>query len=297
MSAVPPTWRGVLFLNPRAGSFSAADESDLRTLAYENGLRVVEVTPALDVRAIVRESLESRLREFVVAGGDGSIHHVAQALAGTEGVLGVLPIGTVNHTARDLLLPVNWREAFDVAIHGKIRQIDAGRINGIYFLNSVMIGIYPALTEYRERFRSTHSKWRAYLLAARLALRQFRHVTLVCEMKDRVETIKTHMFVVSINAYDLSQAGVVALKTSFEDGRLTIYSLRFRNRFEFVRAAAKFFRGKLAEVEGFRSIRTPSVRIDFARSKLRISIDGEVSEMKPPLQIVAVPSILLVRAP
>lgn len=289
--------RGVLFLNPRAGSFSAGDESALRTLAAEHDLRVVDVNPSVDVRAVVRQSLDAGLRTFAVAGGDGSIHHVAQALVNTEGVLGVIPVGSLNHLARDLQIPLDWRAAFDTAIRGTIRQIDVGRINGRYFLNSVMLGVYPTLTEYRERFRSMHSRWRAYAKAARLALRHFPHVSLVVELDGRVETFRTQMFVVAVNAYDLSQAGLVSPKTTFNDGRLTIYSLSFMSRNQFVRAAAHYFRGKITDVPGFRSIRTAALRVDAARPKLRVSVDGELLDMTLPLQIAAVPSSLLVRAP
>lgn len=289
--------RGILFLNARAGTFTVADESALRTMAEENGLRVVEVVPGVNVRAVVRESLDAGLRSFVVAGGDGSLHHVAQTLVGTEGVLGVVPVGSVNHLARDLQLPIDdWRAAMEVALRGEVRQIDVGRINGRYFLNSVMLGIYPTLSEFRERFRSMHSRWGAYAKAARLALHQFPHVTLVVELDGRVETFRTQMFVVAVNAYDLNTTGIVAPKTTFNDGRLTMYSLSFMSRPQFVRAAAKYLRGKIVDVEGFRSVRTTQLRVDTPKKTMSISVDGELVEMETPLQIAAVPSSLLVRA-
>lgn len=289
---------GVLFLNPRAGTFESGDESSLRTLAEENALRVVEVRPEVDVRRVVRESLDAGMRRFVVAGGDGSVHHVAQALVGTDGVLGVVPVGSVNHLARDLQIPVDdWRVAFEIAVRGEVRQIDVGLINGQYFLNSVMLGLYPTISHYRERFRSLHSRWRAYLKAARLALHHFPHVTLVVELDDRVETLRTQMFVIAVNSYDLSQAGIVSPKTTFNDGRLTMYSLSFMRRPQFIRAAAKYFRGRIVDVPGFRSVRTTRIRIDTGKRRLRVSIDGELNDMETPLQIAAVPSSLLVRAP
>lgn len=290
--------RGVLFLNPRAGTFAAGDESALRTAAHEGGLRVVDVDRSINVRTIVRESLDAGLKSFVVAGGDGSVHHVAQALVGTEGVLGVVPVGSLNHLARDLQIPLgDWRAALDIALTGEVRQIDVGRVNGYYFLNSVMLGIYPTISEFRERFRSLHSRWRAYAKAARLALHQFPHVSLVVEMEGRVETFRTQMFVVAVNSYDLEQTGLVAPKVTFNDGRLTIYSLSFMSRSQFVRAAAMYLRGKIVNVPGFRRIRTPHLRVDTGRRKLRVSLDGELIEMETPLQIAAVPSALLVRAP
>lgn len=290
--------RGILFLNPRAGTFSTGDESSLRTLAEENGLRVLDVRPELDVRKAVREALDTGMRTFVVAGGDGSVHHVAQSLVNTEGVLGVVPVGSVNHLARDLEVPIgDWQAAFDIAIKGEIRQIDVGRVNGRYFINSVMLGLYPSISEFRERFRSINNRWAAYFKAARLALRHFPHVTLVLEHDGRVETLRTQMFVVAVNAYDLSTVGMVAPKTTLHDGRLSIYSLSFMSRTQFVRAAAKYFRGKIVDVPGFRAIRTAQLRVDTGRGRLRVSLDGELTEMQTPLQIAAVPSSLLVRAP
>lgn len=288
--------RGVLFLNPRAGSFTTTDESSLRTMAEENGLRVVEIRPGIDIRRIVKETLDAGLKTFLVAGGDGSVHSVAQALVGTEGVLGVVPVGSVNHLARDLQIPLDWRAAFEVALHGELRQIDVGRINGVYFLNSVMLGIYPTISAYREHFRSLHSKWRAYLKAIRLALRQFPHVTLVVELDGRVQTVRTQMFVVAVNSYDLTATGVVSPKTTFNDGRVSIYSLSFMSRWQFIGAAAKYLRGRIGDVPGFRRVRTAQLRVDTAHRKLRVSIDGELHDMKPPLQIAAVPASLLVRA-
>lgn len=290
--------KGVLFLNPRAGTFSAADATRLRELAHENGLRIVEITPELDARASVREALDAGLRTFVVAGGDGSVHHVAQGLVGTDGVLGVVPVGSVNHLARDLELPLgDWEGSFETAVRGQVRQIDVGLVNGRYFINSVMLGLYPTVSQYRERFRSMHSRWRAYIKAARLALRLFPHVTLVVEHDGQVETLRTQMFVVAVNAYDLSAAGIVSPKTTFNDGRLTMYSLSFMSRWEFIRAAAKYFRGRIADVEGFKRVRTAQMRIDTGGRKLQVSVDGELADLETPLQIASVPASLLVRAP
>lgn len=284
-------------MNPRAGSFSPSDESALRTLAAENGLQVVEMRPELDIRSKVRETLTRGLRTFLVAGGDGSIHYSIQALVGTEGILGIVPVGSVNHLARDLEIPLDWREAFEVALRGETRQIDVGLVNGRYFLNSIMLGIYPTMTSYREHFRSTNSKWVAYAKAFRLALRSFPHVTVVIELDDRVETLRTQMFTVAVNAYDLSQVGLISPKITFNDGHLSMYSLSFMRRTEFMVAAARFLRGRVDDIPGFRRVRTRQLRIDTPRRKLRLAVDGEVMELATPLQVSVVPASLLVRAP
>jgi diacylglycerol kinase family enzyme len=90
--------------------------------------------------------------------------------------------------------------------------------------------------------------------------------------------------------------GLVAPKTSLTDGRLSIYSLSFMSRWQFMRAAAKYFRGKIHDVPGFRTVRTAQLRVDTGKRRLRVSVDGELLEMEAPLQIAAVPASLLVRA-
>src|SRR5205085_11499104 len=50
--------------------------------------------------------------EIVVAGGgDGTISAVASVLAGTDKIMGVLPLGTLNHFAKDLSIPLDLEEA------------------------------------------------------------------------------------------------------------------------------------------------------------------------------------------
>jgi diacylglycerol kinase family enzyme len=61
-------------------------------------------------------------------GGDGTIHDVIQGLAGTPVALAVLPFGTANALAHDLVIPLRPSAAAEVAVHGRVRRIPLGRI-------------------------------------------------------------------------------------------------------------------------------------------------------------------------
>ena len=73
----------------------------------------VDVTLAASGDEIIEAAQRARERmQIVVAGGgDGTMNAVASALVGTDIALGVLPLGTLNHFAKDLHIPLNLGEA------------------------------------------------------------------------------------------------------------------------------------------------------------------------------------------
>jgi YegS/Rv2252/BmrU family lipid kinase len=75
-----------------------------------------------------RLAVERGADVVVAAGGDGTVRAVAEALAGTGVVMGMVPAGTGNLLARTLGLPTDVGAAIRVALTGDDRHIDVGRI-------------------------------------------------------------------------------------------------------------------------------------------------------------------------
>jgi hypothetical protein len=94
---------------------------------------------------------------IVMGGGDGSIRAAASVLAGGNVPLGILPLGTFNHFARDLHLPFDLEAALAVIARGHVRLVDVGEVNGQVFLNNSSLGIYPHLVAERDRKGATVS--------------------------------------------------------------------------------------------------------------------------------------------
>ena len=84
---------------------------------------------------------------IVVGGGDGTLTCAAGRVAGTNVVLGVLPLGTANDFARTLEIPNDLVEACAAMAEGKVVDIDLGRANGQPFLNVASVGLSVAVTE------------------------------------------------------------------------------------------------------------------------------------------------------
>ena len=293
-----PTPKGLLFFNTSSGIRLADSEAEaLVSAAGEMGLDVVRLTSDTDIAALVRARTAEGQRLFVAAGGDGTVHHVVQALVNSEAALGVVPIGTYNHFAKDIGIPLDWRTALDTAVNGATLQIDAARANERFFINNLSMGLYPEMVARREQHGRDYPRWKARLLAAYGTFRKYPHVTLTVESEHHHEVVRTHVFMVSNNTYDLSRIGVEAPRTRMTEGRLSVYWLPHLPRVRLMKFVAHYLAGRVHEAPGFRSFRTLRMKVQSPRMTLHVGLDGELFEMAAPMVITIVPQGLLVKVP
>lgn len=116
----------------------------LAEAAAEAGLQanVEPVPPPERLADLVGSAQREGFDTIVAAGGDGTIHSVAQALVGSPLRLGILPMGTANNVARMLGLPFDLKEAFKVIVQGHETAIDVGRVADTYFLEAAGVGLF-----------------------------------------------------------------------------------------------------------------------------------------------------------
>jgi diacylglycerol kinase family enzyme len=85
-----------------------------------------------------RQALVQGADRVLVWGGDGMVQRCIDVLAGTGATIGILPAGTANLFATNLGIPRDFDRAVDVALHGALRELDVGVVNGERF--AVMAG-------------------------------------------------------------------------------------------------------------------------------------------------------------
>jgi diacylglycerol kinase family enzyme len=286
--------KGLMLLNPSSG---VKLPPDLEEAARHAGLEVIRLGDGVDCAALVRSRMNEGLRLFVAAGGDGTVNHLVQALANTEGVLGVIPVGTYNHFANDLGVPMAWRDALEVIVRGVTKQVDIARANERFFVNNISMGLYPELVAKREARGRDYPRWKARLYAAFSTLRKFPHVAVTLESEHHQEVVRTHVLMVSNNTYDLSRIGIQAPRRGLGEGRLSVYWLPHVPRFKLMSFIAHYLAGRVREAPGFRSFRTARIKVQSSHRHLHVGIDGEVVTMDVPLMVTIVPQSLLVRVP
>ncbi|HSF43643.1 MAG TPA: acylglycerol kinase family protein, partial [Thermoanaerobaculia bacterium] len=121
---------GVRFLvNPASGRGTGASHLDrIRVLASRAEAGLVVSRKVEDLAAYARRAAEDGIERLLVAGGDGTMHHAAQGLAGTSCALGVIPLGTGNDLAATLGVPPDMDAAVKRALDGEARSIDLARV-------------------------------------------------------------------------------------------------------------------------------------------------------------------------
>lgn len=288
---------GLMFFNPSSGGRRPpSGAAALEQAAADAGLEVHRITTDLDIASVVRERLRLGRCLVVAAGGDGTIQHVIQPLVNNaEATLAVIPTGTYNHFARDLGIPLDWRAALDVALHGTTQVIDAAQVNDRFFVNNVSLGLYPELVARREERGRDYPRWKARLWAAYATLHKYPHVTFTVESEHHQEVIRSHVFMVSNNSYDLSRIGIEAPRNALTEGRLSVYWLPHLRRLALFRFIGRYLAGRVHETPGFRSFRTSRLRVQSRHRHLHVGVDGEVFTMELPLVISIVPQGLQVR--
>jgi YegS/Rv2252/BmrU family lipid kinase len=287
-----------MFFNPSSGvKTPPAELSALEQAANDAGLEVVHVAQGLDCVSLIRDRMREGTRLFVAAGGDGTINAVIQPLVHTDAILGVIPAGTYNHFAKDLGIPLSWREALEIVVSGATRPIDTARINERFFVNNISMGLYPELVARREEKGRDYPRWKARLYAAFGTLQKFPHVAVTLDSEHHQEVIRTHVLMISNNGYDLSRLGIEAPRLALEEGRLSVYWLPHMPRLTLTRFVAHYLAGRVREAPGFRSFRTSRIKVDSSKKHLHIGIDGEVVTMATPLLITIAPQSLSVKVP
>ena len=221
---------------------------------------------------------------LVVGGGDGSISAAASALAGSKTALGILPLGTLNHFARDLGLPTDIAEAAQLIARGRKRRVDVAEMNDHIFINNSAIGLYPLMVIDRDqqRKRLGRSKRLAMIVASVRTLVRFNHQRLTLTINDEKERIDTPLLFVGNNDYRIDLGGP-GQRESLEDGTLSVFVMRKKTRGGLIAASirALFNRSRDDDMEKIDGVQR--LRVGSHRSMLAVSLDGEVVHAAPPL--------------
>jgi YegS/Rv2252/BmrU family lipid kinase len=221
---------------------------------------------------------------LVVGGGDGTVSAAASALVGTDTRLGIVPLGTLNHFARDLGIPTTFEEAVELIAGRSERRVDVAEMNDRLFINNSAIGLYPLMVIDRglQRRRLGRSKRLAMIVASLRTLARFNHQRLTLTVNDQEARIDTPLLFVGNNEYrtDIAAAGQ---RESLEDGVLSVYVMRKKTRRGLIAACIRALFNRSRADDMVRIDGVERLCVSSRKRQLAVSIDGEVVRAEPPL--------------
>jgi diacylglycerol kinase family enzyme len=274
----------------RAGFAQHGISAELRFVDGE-GLRV-----AIE-RALVR-ARRGDVDAVVIGGGDGTVRAAASVLAETGVPLGIIPLGTLNHFAKDLGLPLTVEEAAATVAAGRTRMVDLAEVNGETFINNSSIGIYPYMVIDRERRRAQHklAKWMAMVPAFFRMLRHFPRRRLRISAEGFARPYRTPCLFVGNNEYGM-ELFTFGRRQRLDTGKLWFYVVKPRSPWEFFLMICRLCFGHLDQDRDLDTFQLAAAEIGAKTSRLPVALDGEVRIMHTPLHYRSRPGALNVIVP
>lgn len=288
-----------VILNAASGSGAAGKVGDIAqhlATAGRDGT-ITRVHSARALRLAAKRAIEAGCEALVAAGGDGTVNALASVVIGSNVPLGVLPLGTLNHFAKDAGIPLELDAAMEVILAGRTRSVDVGEANGLIFLNNASIGVYPRIVRLRERYREKGlGKWLAALWAALAVLRRRPFMTIKIQTADQSIVRRTPAVLIGNNPYETAGLSLGSRK-SLNQGALALYVMNAPARVGLLRLSWRVWRKDASRVGELDSLLTPEAIIEAARPAIRAALDGEVVELRTPLRCRSRPGALRVLAP
>ncbi len=164
----------VVILNPVAGGPETLRDWQERVESISHNCPIRVIAHPGEAEALARNAVEEGFVRIVAAGGDGTVNHVANGIAGTNAALGLLPLGTVNVFAMELGLPAhNLQVCWSIIQDGNMRLVDLPNANGKHFVQLAGVGLdAQVVKETSLAFKRSFGPLSYLISAAQIAARK-----------------------------------------------------------------------------------------------------------------------------
>jgi diacylglycerol kinase (ATP) len=279
--------RALVVINPIAGKGrtrtigACADlaKSVLAAHDYDSDVRVT--TAPQDAYRFSSEAAASSVDLVIAWGGDGTVNGAASGVASTGIPFAIIPGGSGNGLARDLLLPFNPTAAFTIAATGMTRQIDAGDLHGSLFFNVAGVGFDARIAD-RLAEPGARRGLIGYIFATVSELRGYEpgrysiHDVYDVEGKSLVADITDQpaLFIALANSRQYGSGAQIAPRALLDDGMMEIVVVEPQSGFRIMRRVPALFSGTLKEGPGLLMRSAAAMEISSAHP-IHFHVDGE----------------------
>ena len=294
------TYKFAVVLNAGSGNSQTADKLKLLKEAFMANSSEPEIFLAHGGAAIIecaQKAIGLGYKMIVAAGGDGTVNTVAELALQNDLVLGILPMGTFNHLAKDLKIPLSLDSAIKTLFNGQVVNVDACMVNNKVFINNSSIGLYAKLVRLRQKHqRLGKGKLQAFFAALAGVVWNYSYYKIRLELEGRDITIRSPFVFIGNNKYEIEGLNIGS-RQNLKNNELSLYVIRHTSRLNLLTIAFRALFGGIAEHQAFDVYSANKVKIDTKKKSLPVALDGEVITMQTPLEYSIFPGVLKVMAP
>ncbi|MDB6175476.1 MAG: diacylglycerol kinase catalytic domain family protein [Chthoniobacteraceae bacterium] len=277
----------IVILNSTAGQKPGGEQEKIAALFRAHGVEahVIRAEDGSSLCKLARKAVADGEQIIVAGGGDGTISAVAAELVDSGKTLGVLPLGTLNHFAKDLKIPQEVEAAIAVIVAGHVQQVDVGEVNGSIFVNNSSLGLYPRIVSKREQQQEQlkRGKWPAFVSASIDAFRRYPFMNLRIAFEGKQLLRRTAFVFIGNNEYEVAGFKLGGRKC-LNAGNLGLYLTHRTGRLGMLRLAFRALFGRVNQAADFDSFCVEEALIETRKKKLLVATDGEVTMMATPLR-------------
>ncbi len=220
---------------------------------------------------------------YIAVGGDGTVSELASALVGTDGILGIIPMGTGNDTVRSLSIPLKVNQAMERLVEGQVSTIDMGRAGDRYFINIFSIGLDAEVVKFTNKYKKNFPRAIAYHIGIIAGVILYKKIHLKIQGEGYSFYGNTMLFAVGNGAY--YGGGIPILpKSTLEDGVLDVINIKEMNKFNFIPLVFKMFKEKHLDYRGVDFFKAKKLEVESA-GWVYLNYDGEIELFNGRLEI------------
>ncbi len=268
--------KNLIILNPASQHGKSLELKDsLEEILKRQGVDyVLHISKSTeDIKETVKRNLDN-FSSFISFGGDGTIHNLANILAGTGKSLGCIPMGSGNDIARNLGIPLDMEHAISIIKKGHVKKLDMGLINGKYYYLAVSgAGFDSVVNDLANNTRFPIKGPAKYTYAVYKTLITFRSKKFFIKFDGQEKTVDA-MFMVVGNMASYGGGMKITPQADPSDGIFDICIIDRMSKLHFIKTFPLVFEGQHTKDPFVEYFRAHKIEID-SEYNFSVFADGE----------------------
>lgn len=289
--------RKILFLiNPKSGK-----KKNIRYLKSISKLNKTHIDHKIiywekveqDIVATCIDELRNGYDIFAVIGGDGTVNRMIPVAIESQTPMLILPAGSGNGLARHLKISMKIPKALALIYNGKVKSIDAGKIDDKYFAVTSGLG-FDAHIGHLFSYTKTRG-WFNYFKIIIGEFRKYKSQDYIINIDGKIRNINAFLVTIA-NANQWGNNFYIAPQADVSDGLLDVCILKPFSFFNAFGIALKLMQKKAHRSRHIEIHKGKEVYIERLKEGF-VHYDGEPDTMGRSLQISVIPNAVQIIYP